>query len=393
MIKRSITLALLLMGASFGFTQVNEQWCATDQLIQQQFANDPTLQETFHQQMMEAAQFRHNNEGNRALMTVPTVVHIIHDNGIGNISDAQIQSALDVMNVDYNRLNADTSSTRNTADAPFTPEAGSMDIEFKLAKIDPNGNCTNGIVRVNAPHLTYNAGEDCKYSSNGGSDQWPRDKYFNIWVVNSIGSSGQGITLGYAYLPYGGAGGTGYGILMRNDAFGTIETAEFSDGRTLTHEMGHALGLNHIFDAGWGGNPTGCHTNDCSANGDYCCDTPPQEEANWSCNSTWNSCSDVPLGDAYGFDVMDQIENYMSYNACQNMFSRDQVNLMSANMVNINFLAGLIDPNNLIATGVNDPDQLCLADFEALNTSICSGTVVDFNDYSFHAPDFLDVDN
>ena len=241
--KNYLTIALITLGTSFGFGQANGEWCATDQITQKRFAENPGLKEIFHQEMMNAAQFRHANAGSRSTLVIPTVVHIIHDNGIGNISDAQIQSALDIMNVDYNRLNADTSATRNTADAPFKQEAGSMDIEFKLAKIDPNGECTNGIVRVNAPHLTYNAGEDCKYSSNGGSDQWPRDEYFNIWVINSIDNGGgQGITLGYAYLPYGGAGGSGYGILIRHDTFGNIETASGSDGRTLTHEMGHALG-------------------------------------------------------------------------------------------------------------------------------------------------------
>lgn len=386
--KNYITLALIMLITTFGFGQGTGEWCATDQLIQKQFLADPNLQEVFHQQMMNAARYRQTNSGNRATITVPVVVHIIHDNGAGNISDEQVQSALDILNEDYNRLNPDTSATRNTMDAPFKDEAGTMDMAFKLARIDPNGECTNGIIRVNAPQLTYNAGEDCKYSSNGGSDQWPRDEYFNIWIVNSIDNGGgQGITLGYAYLPYGGAGGDGYGILMRHDSFGVIGTAAGSDGRTLTHEMGHALGLNHIFNAGWGGgNPTGCHTNDCTANGDYACDTPPQEEANWSCSQTWNSCADVPVGDAYGFDALDQIENYMSYNACQNMFSRNQVDIMQANFVSISFLASMTDPNNLVATGVNDPDILCKADFEALNRSICSGTVVDFSDFSFHNP-------
>lgn len=385
--KNYSTLAFVFLCTFLGFSQSGEQWCGTDQLIQKQFESNPGLQQVFHEGIMSAARYRHTNAGNRATITVPVVVHIIHDNGIGNISNEQVQSALDILNLDYNRLNADTTDTRNTFDAPFVPEAGSMNMEFKLAKIDPNGECTNGIVRVNAPHLTYNAGEDCKYASNGGSNQWPQDEYFNIWIVNSIDNGGgQGITLGYAYLPYSGVFG-GWGILIRHDTFGSIETANGSDGRTLTHEMGHALGLNHIFDSGWGGgNQTGCHTNDCTSNGDYCCDTPPQEEANWSCNSTWNSCSDVPVGDAYGFDAMDQIENYMSYNACQNMFSRNQVDIMQANFVNIGFLSSLIQPSNLVATGVNDPDQLCAAEFEALNRSICSGTIVDFNDFSFHSP-------
>ncbi len=378
--KNYIILALLILGASYTFGQVTDEWCATDQLMEKQFLANPNLKEAVHQGMMSAASYRHSNSGNRATIVVPVVVHIIHDNGTGNISDAQIMSALDILNEDYNRLNPDTATTRNTVDAPFQAESGSMDMDFKLARIDPNGECTNGIVRVNSAQLSHNAGENCKYSSNGGSDQWPRDEYFNIWIVNSIDNGGaSGITLGYAYLPYGGGGGNGYGILMRHDSFGTIETASSSDGRTLTHEMGHALGLNHIFSGG-------CHLGDCSSNGDYCCDTPPQEEANWSCSQTWNSCSEVPIGDAFGFDALDQIENYMSYNACQNMFSLDQVGIMQANFVNISFLAGLIDANNLIATGVNDPDVLCTADFEALNRSVCSGTVVDFSDFSFHSP-------
>lgn len=384
--KNIVTLALITLCSSFVFGQKTGEWCGTTKLTEQQFLANPNLQESFHQQIMAAARYRNNNAGSRAVITIPVVVHIIHDNGMGNISDAQVQSALDILNQDYNRTNPDAWQTRSTAEAPFEPEAGDMDVEFKLARLDPNGECTNGIVRVNAPQLTYNAGEDCKYSSNGGSDQWPQDEYLNIWVVNSIDNGGgAGITLGYAYYPYNGVF-DGYGILIRHDTFGVIGTANGSDGRTLTHEMGHALGLAHIFDAGWGGNPTGCHLDDCTANGDYSCDTPPQEEANWSCSQTWNSCAEVPLGDSYGFDALDQIENYMSYNACQNMFSRNQVDLMLANMNSIDFLIGLSSPSNLIATGVNDPDILCKAEFEALNRSICAGTVVDFYDFSFHNP-------
>jgi PKD repeat protein len=240
-------------------------------------------------------------------------------------------------------------------------------------------------VRVNAPELANNANDDCKYSSNGGSDQWPMDKYLNIWVVNSIENDDpNGIILGYAYLPYW-PNGANYGILIRNDSFGNIGTASGADGRTLTHEMGHLLGLQHIFDAGWGGG-SGCHTDDCNQNGDYCCDTPPQAQASWGCPQILNSCTEVPVNDAFGFDTYDQIENYMSYNYCQNMFSRDQTGIMEQNFIDISFMANWFTPQNVLETGVNQPDFLCKADFEADKTTVCPNTSIQFQDFSYHGP-------
>lgn len=367
-----------------GFSQ-ESNWCGTDKILNQLKADNPTFENHLHKSMTKAASNSGlGNTAQKSILEIPVVVHILHDNGIGNISEAQVLNALEILNNDYNRLNADSASTRNTLNAPFQSIAGSMDVLFKLAKIDPQGECTNGIIRVNAPNLTYNTNDDCKYAANGGSDQWPMDKYLNLWVVNSIENDGAGIILGYAYLPYWPSG-TNYGILIRNDAFGTIGTAMNADGRTLTHEMGHLLGLQHIFDAGWSGS-TGCHTADCYQNGDYCCDTPPQETANWSCSPTWNSCANVPVNDAFGFDALDQIENFMSYNACQNMFSRDQANIMQQNFIDIDFLAAIVTPENILATGINEPTVLCKADFTASKQILCSGDSIQLNDQSFHNP-------
>lgn len=381
--KKALIIGVLFL-TNWTFAQKTTEWCGTDQRIKSKIEASPEYQNVLHQSLMSAAQ--HSNLGNsRAQITIPIVVHIIHDNGVGNISDAQIYNAIQILNDDYQRMNADTLVTRQTIDAPFKDIAAGMDIEFKFAKIDPNGECTNGIVRVNAPELANNADDACKFSSNGGSDQWPPNRYFNIWVVNSIDNGGAaGTTLGYAYFPYGGAGPE-YGILMRNDAFGVIGTAAGSDGRTLTHEMGHALGLPHIFDAGFGG-ANGCHTNDCTANGDYSCDTPPQTEANWSCSQTWNSCNAVPVGDAFGTDVFDQIENYMSYNSCQNMFSRDQVNIMENNVNTIDFLDTLRSAYTLTLTGVNTIESLCKADFDSDEKLICAGETISFMDFSYYNP-------
>lgn len=377
--KRSIFL--LLTGFITLQSYAQENWCGTDQVQQRLKEKYSGYAEHLHKAMTKAAEKGSN--GNKAILYIPVVVHIIHDNGVGNISEAQVLDAMRVLNEDYNRQNADTSDTRATVDAPFKQIAGDMKVQFKLAKIDPNGNCTNGIVRVNAPELTYNADDACKYSSNGGSDQWPMDRYLNIWVVNSINNDGAaGMILGYAYLPYW-PNGENYGILIRNDSFGTIGTAAFSDGRTMTHEMGHLLGLQHIFDEGASG---ACHDTDCSSNGDYCCDTPPQAEANWSCSMVWNSCALVPQNDDFGFDALDQIENYMSYNACQNMFSMDQVAIMQNNFVDIDFLANMVTPANILATGINEPEVFCKAEFDAYKRQLCPGEAVTFYDYSFNAP-------
>jgi len=383
--KNYILLSILFF--SLYSSAQNSNWCGTDKILQDLKNSNPGFEEHMHKSMLKAS--RNNNLENinleKATLNIPVVVHIIHDNGIGNITDAQIQDALTILNADYNRQNADAANTRNSASAPFQPIAGLMDVKFKLAKIDPDGNCTNGIVRVNAPELTYNANDDCKYDANGGSDQWPMDQYVNIWVVNSIeNDGGAGTILGYAYLPYW-PNGNNYGILIRNDAFGTVGTAATSDGRTLTHEMGHLLGLNHIFDAGWSGT-SGCHTDDCYQAGDYCCDTPPQEEANWSCSFIWNSCPEIPTNDAFGFDANDQIENYMSYNSCQNMFSGDQVGLMQQNFIDISFMANIVSAANVLATGINEPDILCKAEFEASKKIICNADTVQLMDWSFQNP-------
>jgi PKD repeat protein len=372
------------MIAVFGFSQENPgSWCGTQDLLEQRINGDQKVRDQIHEDMMQASSFNENKDV-QALKTIPCVFHILHDNGVGNISDEQVQSALDVLNRDFNRLNADTVNTRDTPQAPFKQFAGSMEMEFKLARIDPNGNCTNGILRKNvASNATYEVNmnsEPHKYTSSGGSSAWPRANYFNIWIVNSIGASGQGIILGYAQFPqsWGGSAAT-YGITMRHDQTGTLGTAIGNDGRTFTHEVGHCFGLFHSFT-----DQVGCGTN-CSNSGDYCCDTPPQYDAYYNCDFNLNSCTNIPNNDAYGSDVLDQIENYMSYNSCQNMFTYDQANIMDNNFSTLGYLGTLGSLANAAATGINVPDALCQAEFDSDKKTICAGESVQFTDGTFNA--------
>jgi len=198
---------------------------------------------------------------------------------------------------------------------------------------------------------------------------WPRTKYVNIWVVNSIdlGSSGQGTVLGYAYKPSPGQSTTYDGIVIRHDRMGRIGSS-VSKGRTLTHEMGHYLGLDHPFKGG-------CFQ------GDNCADTPPVDEASFGCDLTANTCSnDNP-------NLPDQIENYMDYadDNCMNMFTDDQKAIMRSSLNSAALRGYLITATNASATGI-DPQAVlpCApqAKFGANQTVFCKGTTVQFADKS-----------
>lgn len=376
--KKQLLLIATAIATVTAFGQDSGGWCGTDAHQQKIFDANPGLEEEMHEHLSRVAGGMGPSIDRDAIYYIPCVFHIIHDNGVGNISDEQVQSAIDQLNEDYNALNSDFDNARNTATAPFAPYASDMHIQFGLAKVDPDGNCTNGIQRRNSPAGSYNADDGIKTYAGGGLDQWPRDEYLNIWVVNSIDSDGSaGMILGYAQFPYGGGWGSPastYGIVIRHDRVGTTGTA--TTDRTLTHEVGHCLGFLHTFQGG-------CHSGDCSSNGDYCCDTPPQSEAFWTCSSSQNSCG-IPSGDVYGIDALDQWENFMSYSPCQYMFTEDQKTIAHSNFTDISFLANLTSLANANDKEILSAGPLCQADFLNTDNVICAGGSVTFDDVSYH---------
>jgi len=325
---------------AFSYQSVSAQKCGTDHTVYEQMMQDPNGMKQL-QKIYEQAQSAPS--GNKApKIIIPVVVHVIHNNEKGNISLAQIQDGIDKINVDFNKMNGDTSQIRSV----FASLSGRADVEFRLAKKDPSGQCTEGVTRVNSM-LTYDKRNEVKALA-----QWDENKYFNVWLVNSIQSSGgTGTTLGYAQFPFSTSGASlnTYGIVVRHDEWGGIGTAQGGNGRTVTHEMGHCFNLLHTFQSGCGSN--------CSSSGDRVCDTPPAANETFQCDKTYNTCSNDASGpSAFSSNVPDQLENYMSYDDCQYMFTLGQVNVMRATLSSSSYpwLQNLVSTSNLIATGTND---------------------------------------
>ena len=244
--------------------------------------------------------------GRTGCTRIPVVVHVVYKTAVQNISAAQIQSQIDVLNEDFRHKNADLA----TVPAPFAPLTADARVEFKLAATDPGGNPTTGITRTATATTAFSDDDSVKSAATGGADAWPADKYLNIWVCPLAGG-----LLGYAQFP-GGPAATD-GVVIRHSAFGTSGTAAapFNLGRTATHEIGHWLNLRHI----WGDDGTGC------SGSDFVADTPNQGGPNYGSPAFPKvSCSNGPNGDMF-MDFMDYVDD-----SAMTMFTAGQVTRMQA---------------------------------------------------------------
>ncbi|TCJ17857.1 T9SS type A sorting domain-containing protein [Flaviaesturariibacter flavus] len=309
---RKRLLVLGLMATSL-FASAQRK-CASFEHYQQQLARDPQMapNQAAIERFTQAHPYVAGPNGTQRgtpVYNIPVVVHVLWNTSTQNISDAQIQTQIDVLNRDYQLNNSDT----GLVPAAFKSFVADCKISFCMAQRDPSGNATTGIIRKQTTKTSFSADtDDAKSSTTGGDNAWDRNSYLNLWVVPAITSGGQGGILGYAQFP-GGAAATD-GVVIGYNYFGTTGTAAapFNKGRTATHEVGHWLNLRHIW-----GDEAAC------AQDDLISDTPLQGAENYGCPT-------FPKVDACtgGNGVM--YMNYMDYvdDACMYMFTAGQKSRM-----------------------------------------------------------------
>ena len=280
---------------------------------------------------------------NDQVLYIPVVFHVVHNgSGVGsatNISVAALQSQLDVLNEDFRRISG--TNGYNTH-----PDGADTRIEFVMARRTNTGGAfpggEDGIDRISGPANGWGGGP---YTTNfidntiKPATSWDADKYFNIWVCRISGG-----ILGYAVFPEAAQPGMGCnpgnaardGVVLLNTSIGKSSVTGFSgpynEGRTATHEVGHWLGLRHIWGDG------GCGVDD------FCSDTPWSDAANYGCPNH-NSCGST-----------DMVENYMDYtdDLCMDIFTLDQKKRMRIVLMNSPRRKGLITSEAIYPPAAND---------------------------------------
>ena len=351
---------------TLGVCQLSAQIrCGTekyDSLRRQNNSSIETLEqfENWMRLKLQQTQPSNRTHGAQATYTIPVVVHIVHNGqpiGTGvNISDAQVLSQIKVLNNDFQRLNSDAAQTPSE----FLPVAGSMSLEFVLAKQDPFGNASTGIVRVNGGEPVWQLYQDTELKSKS---YWPAEQYLNIWVTNFPEF------LGYTQFPVSNLPGLSGspddrltdGLIIHYRAFGSIDDgafdleSQYNKGRTLTHEMGHFFGLRHI----WGDGAS------CSAT-DFVTDTPPQ------IGSTFN-CPTHPVKECSNQSKM--FQNYLDYtdDQCMNIFTAGQASRMDIVINNSPRRKNLLTSSGIYPPG-NYSLDLGILTVQTPSTLECSGT-------------------
>lgn len=326
--------------------------CTTHEMTNAILANSPEKRALLEQLNREAELFTTEHYGERAgnLKIIPTVIHVIHDNGSENLSKQAILNALEAVNEELTGQNSNLSSIVPA----FSGIIGNPGFELRLAKIDVNGNCADGITRT-VSNQTYAGGEDVKDLINWNTGT---RRYLQVWLVSSV-DGGAG---GYTFLP-GTNGPESNGIILRAGQF----------QGSLAHEFGHWLNLSHV----WGPtNEPGVASN-CSFDDDVT-DTPNTIGTSGSCSTTQTTCGSL-----------DNVQNHMDYSSCGRMFTMGQAaRMQSASNSTTGGRSSYWASGNQGLTGTSEGfTNTCVPniDFSLDNNLGCEGLEVEFSDNSWGA--------
>jgi hypothetical protein len=343
---KKIILVIFSFLFSYSLVSAQQKECGTMEYLEYLKRQDPQLENLMLKNEQAIQNWIKTHPASKSttttVITIPVVVHIVYNNPTENISTAQILSAIDIINKDYRRLNADASATPSV----FAAVAADCEIEFCLATIDPNGNSTSGITRTATSQTSFTGGtfngvnwsnDGVKYTSSGGINAWNTSQYLNIWVCDLANLRG------YAQFP--GGPSSSDGVVLNYLRFGNIGTAAWAPFtiKTATHEIGHWLNLSHI----WGNNML--ETSNCGD--DYCNDTPTESSSTYNCPTfpynTFNACNSGPNGEMF--------MNFMDYTDCRNIFTQDQKTRMRAaiNLFRPSFLTSVCQAG--LVYGCTDP--------------------------------------
>ncbi|MBT3622111.1 MAG: hypothetical protein HN535_05105 [Flavobacteriales bacterium] len=329
-------LMIILLSIPFVMQGQNSIKCTTSEINKKYFEENPEAKKEREWLNKQSRLAELNKTAEFTSITIPIVFHVNDATNPQKVTLAQVQSAIDILNEDFNGLNSEFNNLR----PEFQGIASSLEINFCLAAIDPDGNATNGIT------YHYNSYNGREPNGSGGAVKavsvWPCDKYLNVWIVNEVEDDADLYYSGWAFYPSTSLADQGLdGIVYNHRYLGYGEGSSDVSGptswqakmaRVLTHEVGHYLNLMHTF------------ANYCTSPGDEVSDTPPvYHHGSNNCDQNWTLCTGVTI-------VND--ENYMDYTDCPSMFTDGQkTRALTALNSTVGYRSNLWSAANLIAVG------------------------------------------
>ena len=391
MLRKSVLfLSALAIISGSSFAQTQQRHCYTDEVRAQKIKENPEIlqkEKDLEQQLkdnlkkIDINKLAKTTVGDTTWYDIPCVVHIIHDYGVEDLTDAQVIASIADWNIIYSASNSDTSAVI----APFKKYIGNPRIRVHLATKDPFGNPTHGITRRRS-YLTTNGGENAKF------DDWSPNSYLNVWSVNKFGQA-HADAEAYAIYPATAAAEPYYdGAITIYEALGFDPAL----GRVLNHEMSHLLNLKHTFgDANQAGTSSPCGDDDVD-------DTPPTHGDQPGFGPGCPIYTDTQCAQGYlklypssvpGIDSLVDypdtcnVQNIMNYSTCNLMFTKGQVQRMHDCMNNsIAGRSNLVDSANLVLTGALAawPDLTPIPDFSVDYSYTTIGSGVTFTNFTWN---------